>query len=158
MDTFDWRPPKRSFWNGKKNRWRARVTDNRCKQAGAFIHDFFFHFTLTLEPCHLCYFKILSACILFCWVCSYSQGVSVSLAKLPVACENILFVPYTLTNFHCIRTSPAMSFLHFGVCLWCHLLHLTNVLAWSEEQMKQAVTKKDSEQFCQNNFLLYRRN
>ena len=31
MDTFDWRPPKLSFWNGKKNRWRAHVTGNRCK-------------------------------------------------------------------------------------------------------------------------------
>ena len=30
MDTSDWRPPKRSFRNGK-NRWRSRVTDNRCK-------------------------------------------------------------------------------------------------------------------------------
>ena len=29
MDTFDWRPPKLSFWIGKKNRCRARVTGNR---------------------------------------------------------------------------------------------------------------------------------
>ena len=31
METFEWRPPKLSFANGKKNRWGARVTGNRCK-------------------------------------------------------------------------------------------------------------------------------
>ena len=29
METFDWRPPKLSFWNRKKG-WGARVTGNRC--------------------------------------------------------------------------------------------------------------------------------